>query len=93
MLSLAGILVNKLCINANQRHRYPAHAANMFSNSMEPYARSEAGQCDASNIKLVSNMFSFALSDILSHFGQHEADLHCVFEINAATTFRLPRSH
>jgi hypothetical protein len=77
--------VNKLCISMNQRHRYPAHAANMFANSMEAYARSAAGQRDAANNTLVSSMFAYALYDVLTHFGQSEADLRRGFDINSAT--------
>ncbi len=77
--------VKKLCVNANQRHRYPAHAANMFANSMEAYARSSAGQADAANNTLVSSMFAYALYDLLTHFGQSDADLRRAFDINSAT--------
>jgi hypothetical protein len=77
--------VKKLCMTPNQRHRYPAHAANMFANSMEAYARSAAGQADAANNSLVSSMFAYALYDLLGHFGQSEADLRREFDINSAT--------
>ena len=78
--------VKTLCVTANQRHRYPAHAANMFANSMEAYARSAAGQRDAGNNTLVSSMFAYALYDILTHFGQSEDELRRNFNINSATT-------
>lgn len=77
--------VKRLCVNANQRHRYPAHAANMFANSMEAYARSAAGQAEAANNTLVSSMFAYALYDMLEHFGQSEAELRREFDINSAT--------
>lgn len=77
--------VKKLCINVNQRHRYPAHAANMFANSMEAYARSAAGQSEAASNTLVSSMFAYALYDVLTHFGQSENALRRAFDINSAT--------
>jgi hypothetical protein len=77
--------VKKLCISANQRHRYPAHMANMLANSMEAYARSAAGQAEGNNRTLVSSMFAYALYDILGHFGHSEADLRREFDITSAT--------
>lgn len=77
--------VKKLCMSANQRHRYPAHMANMLANSMEAYARSAAGQAEQTNGTLVSSMFAYALFDLLGHFGQSEADLKREFDINSAT--------
>ena len=77
--------VKKLCVSANQRHRYPSHVANMLANSMEAYARSAAGQGEANNRTLVSSMFAYALYDLLGHFGQSEADLKREFDIHSAT--------
>lgn len=74
-----------LSIHANQRQRYPAHVANLLANSMEAYARTAAGQQEATNGTLVSSMFAYALYDLLGHFGRSEDALRREFDINSAT--------
>jgi hypothetical protein len=71
--------------HAIQRYRYPAHVANILANTMEAYARSAAGQAEATSGTLVSSMFAYALYDLLGHFGRSEADLRREFNINSAT--------
>lgn len=77
--------VKILCNNTNQRHRYPAHAANILANSMESYARTPRGQQEAANGSLVSSMFAYALLDLMGHFGRTEEDLRRAFNIQSAT--------
>src|SRR5690606_30573543 len=73
------------CNNANQRHRYPAHAANILANSMESYARTPRGQQEAASGSLVSSMFAYALLDLMGHFDRTEEDLRRAFNIQSAT--------
>jgi hypothetical protein len=59
----------------NNRLRYPAVFANALANELETYARSAAGRAAQANNNLVSSMFTYALYDIVTHFGMTEADL------------------
>ena len=77
--------VRTLCNDANQRHRYPAHAANILANSMEAYARTAAGQQESTSGTLVSSMFAYALLDLMGHFHRTDDDLRREFDINSAT--------
>jgi hypothetical protein len=77
--------VKTLCINPNQRHRYPAHAVNILANNMEAYARSAAGQQEGANGTLVSSLFAYALMDLMGHFGRTDEALRREFDINSST--------
>lgn len=65
----------------NNRLRYPAVFANALANEMEAFARTAAGRAAETNHTLVSSMFSYAMYDIVNHFGMTEADMQREFRV------------
>ena len=75
----------------NNRLRYPALFANALSNELERYAGTAAGRAAETNRTLASSMFTYALFDIITHFGMSEADLRREFTINMETYLPVPK--
>jgi hypothetical protein len=68
-------------ISDHQRHRYPINVAMRLSRMMEDYANTPSGRTDETANKLVSSLFPLALYDLLTHFGQTDAELQREFNI------------
>jgi hypothetical protein len=75
----------------NNRLRYPALFANALSNELERYAGTAPGRAAETNRTLASSMFTYALFDIITHFGMSEADLRREFTINMETYLPVPK--
>lgn len=75
----------------NNRLRYPALFANALANELETFARTPAGRTAETNHALVSSMFTYALYDIVTHFGMAEADMKREFTINMETYLPVPK--